>query len=169
MPGNLEFGCTNRAAALIALVGLLSGCDGADLRACEDYTKATLNTPATYHRASVEVFEQNKLSLEQWFSLTGKTPATTLAPKLVQEGQAEAGLGLRQVFIHYDADNAYGTPVRGLTACGFKLVGGKLVDEKQLTSYADTYATNENLKRAGALPPELENKLKYPCCLNPYD
>lgn len=169
MPGKTAFGYAFQAPALIVLVGLLSGCEGADLKACEEYTKATLSTPATYHRSSVEVFEQNGLSLEKWFALTGKTPATSSAMKIVQEAQAESGLGLRQIFIHFDADNSFGTPVRGLTACGFKLVGGKLDDEKQLENFAGLYAANENLRQAGGLPPELENKFKYPCCLNPYD
>lgn len=83
------------AAALLAVA--LSGCDAITsneeqaFRICEAYVKESLRSPSTYNRIK----------------------AISNIPS--------QGSGIRTVHLEYDADNAFGTPVRGYEMCAFKV------------------------------------------------
>lgn len=88
---------TNCIAVALCLAPMLTGCEAfasgeeQAARACESFVTDQLRSPSTYNRVNV-----------------------AHAPH-------HAGKSFRYVSISYDADNAFGTPIRGAQVCAFKV------------------------------------------------
>ncbi|MEA3033983.1 MAG: hypothetical protein QOH86_1999 [Sphingomonadales bacterium] len=158
----------NRWAPLAALV--LAGCGGGEpeIAACEQFTKSGLRSPATYRRAEVKTVDE-KVTPEELLSRRGDRPDDP-ARQLFLDAYKGDNLGVRNVIISYDADNAYGTPIRGQQICMFQLRNGQLTDdEKALQSRVKSAEADRDfraLARSGGLPNQgpLDVPDK-PCCL----
>lgn len=86
-----------RYYSIIALAFVLTGCEAWQsdeeqaAKACESFISDALRSPSTYKRVNA-----------------------THAPH-------KTGAAFRYVAISYDADNAFGTPIRGAQVCAFKV------------------------------------------------
>lgn len=109
----------NCAVALMALV--LAGCEGREIAACEDYVKDGLRSPSTYRRVSVASRDEAATAAR----------IVELGGRQVRGGQS---LALRMVTIEYDAQNAFGAPIRNAAQCGFVLGDGEVASQQLLDS-----------------------------------
>jgi hypothetical protein len=148
-----------RSAALLApvLLVVVTGCDRIngpeEVRACEAYIKEQLRSPSTYVRAETMVGGDEPLSQAEFNrQYIGKDP-DDLA-KLLATVAKERRLAVRRVFIHYDADNAYGTPIRGMNMCEFLVLDGALEGQGGLESRAKSAASRVRLRE---LTEQLDN------------
>ena len=85
-----------RVAALLAMTLAISGCsdeNGSAIEACRDFVKGGLRSPSTYEEVSSSV----------------------------SDGEDVGQHDRRNVFIEYDAANAFGTPVRSTQLCSFEI------------------------------------------------
>lgn len=131
--------------ALIAL--LLAGCEGREIAACEDYVKYGLRSPSTYGRVNVTTRDE---------------PVT--GPRIAELGGREPrggqSLALRTVTIEYDAQNAFGTPIRSAAQCGFVLRDGEIAGQQLLNSSVRLAQAKRDTRMLQREPDPL-----YPCCL----
>lgn len=142
---------SSRAAALIVgLFGLsISGCDALTsneehaFRVCEGYVKEGLRSPSTYSRVK----------------------AISNIPR--------QGSGVRTVHLEYDADNAFGTPVRGYEMCAFKVNDdGDFPGKSTLELGASVAAVERSQKELLALQGKRKTNdmdQVYACCVGPED
>jgi hypothetical protein len=156
-------------AIVLSAAGLLAGCGSPDVAACEEFIKGTLDTPATYKRADVRIIDEPNLELARYLEQTGLKPPATEAYRVIRDIEVEQGLGLRRLVILFDADNAYGTPIRRAQTCAFKLDGGRVSETDLSITSAQAAAAMERLRSMGELPVGAESSLKFPCCLSPGD
>lgn len=139
-----EMGMRRGCVPLAAL--LLAGCGQEDVEACEEFLKGGLRSPATHRQVSVRTYN----------APITKQQATAIGARVYDDRP----LTLRKVFIDYDADNAFGTPVRGIEMCAFLLSDGKLPDAGSLRSKVSLAGTQRDYRRlTGQQEPD------YPCCL----
>lgn len=103
----------------LAIVGmlLLAGCaaEPPEIAECEADAQRDLRSPSTYKRIEAKRFtnppEPGKINAaRERFGL---------------EGHKDADIGLIDVFIEYDAANAYGTPIRSMEHCQWLTIAGK--------------------------------------------
>lgn len=144
----IRAGSAVRRRCISALILLaLAGCEGREIAACEEFLKDGLRSPSTYRRVS----------------LTTRDEATT-AQRIVELGgrQPPAGqsLALRTITIEYDANNAFGIPIRGAGQCGFLLRDGSLAGQQLL----DSQVRLASARRDGRML-ERQPEPQYPCCL----
>lgn len=90
-------------------------------KSCENVLKERLRSPAGYQR--IEITEsQSPLSLEDYLKANyvkdedGRTIFTRL---FNSESTAKNPPTMFTLFIKYDAPNAYGTPIRGISECKY--------------------------------------------------
>jgi hypothetical protein len=137
---------------LSALV--LVGCGQPEIDACEAYTKSGLRSPATYRKVAVKTIDES-VTPEEFLKRRGDNPSDP-ARGLFLDGMRHSKVGIRNVVISYDADNAYGTPVRAEAICMFELRDGKLKDDtKEIQTRVKLAETDRDFRamaRAGALP-----------------
>lgn len=111
-----------KSTVLILLAAtVLTGCSNpfgsAETRACEEFIKGTIASPATYKRAAVHAFDN----------------ATTRAAIKSEYGPEgfdylpDHGLEVREVFIEFDMANEFGTPTRQAGSCKFLMADKKLL------------------------------------------
>jgi hypothetical protein len=95
-----------------ALTVVLSGCSMAggqpEVTACEEFIKSALRSPSTFK------------------SVSSKS----------SDSKSGDGKGVREIFIEYDAANAFGTPIRGSQICTFDLVDGKVLNPDVAVTFA---------------------------------
>jgi hypothetical protein len=125
---------------------VLASCGQADVAACEEFLKGGLRSPATYRKVSVRTYD----------APITKQQATAIGARVYDNRP----LTLRKVFIDYDADNAYGTPVRGIEMCAFVLLEGKLPDAGSLRTKVSLAGTQRDYRRLTR-----QQEPDYPCCL----
>lgn len=96
-----------------------------EVASCDEYTRATLKTPATYQRVRATLSD-SRLPLEFWqqkselvWRADQSNEMRTLASEFVKSDAATGGV--RSVIIEYDALNGFGVPTRGLSLCKFEL------------------------------------------------
>lgn len=109
------------------LLPALAGCSAFDsplIKACEDGVKLRLRSPATYNRVEVvEVARPQPMSADEYVAFQAKYyPASSNA---AVDGLAPSP-AVHEAFIKYDADNAFGTPIRGVANCKFATEDGKM-------------------------------------------
>ncbi|MBA3667207.1 MAG: hypothetical protein H0W65_05750 [Sphingomonas sp.] len=93
---SLLFALDCRVAALLAMTLLSAGCassNGDEIEACRGFLQGGLRSPSTYQEFSVQV----------------------------SDGEDIGQFDRRNVFIEYDAANAFGTPIRGTQLCSFEI------------------------------------------------
>ena len=151
---------------LAALV--VAGCGQPEIKACEQYAKSGLRSPATYRRAGVRTIDE-RVTAEEFLTRRGDNPKDH-ARGLFLEGLRRSNTGIRNIVISYDADNAFGTPIRGEQICMFQLRDGKLVDdEKEIQTrikIAEADRDFRALARSGGLPNlGPQDVPEKPCCL----
>ena len=133
------------AFALMALV--LAGCEAREIAACEDYVKDGLRSLSTYRRVSVASRDEAATAAR----------IIELGGRQLRGGQS---LALRTVTIEYDAQNAFGTPIRNAAQCGFVLGDGEVAGQQLL----DSKVRLANANRDGRLL-QREPEPQYRCCL----
>lgn len=155
--------------ALLLPLALL-GCDKPEVAACEVFLKGGLRSPSTYHRVSVNSYDgplgepaltqmreedaERDRGNPEWAKIKRGLEAQTPAAQRSQDT-------LREVFIEYDAANAYGTPIRGAQQCGFVLRNGELPSADSLrakVSKAESARALRQLRGDDKDP-------AYSCCL----
>lgn len=160
-----------RLIAFISATPLLSltSCDevsslfvSPEVRACEYFLKDRLQSPASYQRISETSWDE-PVSASDLRAMKGDRSL----PSLPNRDPA-----LRMVGVIYDAQNAYGTPLRLGEVCAFETDGGKLPDADMMMSRARLAASTarmQSLAEAGivtprALPMPTINP-PHPCCI----
>lgn len=122
-----------RAALLVASCGALGSCgmlDAEEVKICEASLKAGLKAPATYKRAEVTSLDTGPLTQAQFDEEVGRADTrgnpSAEQLRLLQRDLAKGKtLGLRTVAIAYDAENAFGVPLRAAKVCVFRTLDGK--------------------------------------------
>lgn len=119
------------------LVGsqLLSGCNPFEqplISACEESLKERLKAPSTYRRISATEDEKNLTRAEYNQHLSGQSPSVRdISLKWFDEGKDKP---MRFIaFIEYDAQNAFGVPIRDVTKCEYISSSGNKKDAKSYT------------------------------------
>lgn len=138
-----------RKRVIMAVLAIsLAGCEKTEVRVCENYIKKGLQSPATYKRAEVKSYDEDQGSLDAFRASVGLSPVANADQLGKLEAQLNAGrkISKRQLYITYDADNAFGTPIRGIGACVFKLTDGELEPEERLQSHADTAVLDSQMR-----------------------
>ena len=154
------------------LVGLaLASCGSArEVAACEEFIKGELRSPSTYRRISVKSYdgpisERAKAQLSE--AEARRAVDNPEWAKFRKERDANAPAGekaaetMRDVYVEFDSDNAYGTPVRGLQRCGFVLSNGSLLGETALRAKVSLAGANRDYRNLT----EDRTEPEYPCCL----
>lgn len=137
-----------RGKGRVALFAIaLSGCEGREIAACEDYLKDGLRSPSTYNRVNVSARDE-PVTAARIVELGGREP---------RGGQS---LALRSVTIEYDAQNAFGTPIRGALQCGFVVRDGEVAGQQLMDSAVLLAKVNHQTRRLQGDP-----EPNYPCCL----
>lgn len=147
--------------ALIAVPSLaLSACQQPDEAACEAFVKAKLASPSSYRTINVTRLDDR----QDWTSYRKRHPAATeLERKAVDAGL----IGERKMGLTYEASNAYGTTIRAVEFCRFRLNDGKLATPDLLVSRAKTDAVRRDIARnlkMGAAAAELVGIEDPVCC-----
>lgn len=172
-------GSRKRAVAMALTVILIGAGAGAYfwfnrtpevVTACRVYIQASLRSPATYQEATQRTFDRS-IAQAQLRSEYFPAPQSEL-DRLHLAGLDGRSLAIRTVFLEYDAANAYGTPIRGISACEFLLVDGQVRGAGSLESKARSAALAEDTARlAETLGNEELRRLSrrrgtgLPCCV----
>ena len=146
---------------------VLAGCGAPEVSACEDFIKDGLKSPSSYQRASVET-NVEPTTLDGFREASGRPMTGSIYEGYYKHHK----VALRNVVIKYDAQNAYGTPVREVGICAFELTDGELRKTKGELHAAVLSAiaarSFRDMANRGAFdgiePGSLEGP-KYPCCL----
>jgi hypothetical protein len=155
-------------APILALT--LAGCGRADVSACEEFLKDSLRSPSTYRRIGVSTYdrpinaearaqlreEEERSARENpdWAAVRRQLDADTPATERPVET-------LREVFIEYDAENAFGAPIRGAQRCGFILRNGNLSSSSSLRTKLSLAQSGRSLRQLRGD----NSEPAYPCCL----
>ncbi len=130
------------ALLLSAALLLLSGCSFGDsklLATCEAEVKARLLAPAGYHRIEAKEYSED-MTIEAWMAASMAADPTMKgvydvdAAAMKRDGKTPKKLS---AFITYDAPNAYGTPIRGVSACEYLTVDGQVDDNAKYEIQVD--------------------------------
>lgn len=135
---------------------LLAGCDKADVKACEDYILDGLRSPSTYERIEVTRSE-SPVAPADYDRIIGVLDGSIGAA--VKKADLSEGVAVRSLYVSYDAQNAFGAPVRNIEECKFKVVGGKLDDATSLRTNVLLATNRRLLAQVNGDPPEKG------CCL----
>ena len=134
-----------------------------DVKACEAFIKEGLRSPSSYSRVSV-IKGVEPISIEELQKL--RPPSSF--DKLLKGDRS-----LHLVSIEYDADNAYGTSIRGVEVCAFEMRNGELPDSTMIDLKARQSASKRTLRQLseagmieGAPPGSTNSPARFPCCLN---
>lgn len=137
----------------------LTGCDKADVKACEGFIKDSLASPSSYSRINVTRWKE---------SISKKKLDELRQPLGFERGVPSLSL----VGIQYDAENSYGAKLRQGEICAFELRDGKPADDMIIASKARSSATTARLRRVidegaleGTRPGSMGKAKKYDCCL----
>jgi hypothetical protein len=124
-----------RTSAILASM-LLAGCSQIEhwrhpeLAVCEEYIAASLRSPSTYERARATISD-SRLPLAYWMEDLRSAPES-IRPLLADQAKERAKHGGRRiVLVEYDAQNAFGAPVRGIASCKFEM---KSTENNEFTS-----------------------------------
>lgn len=106
--------------ALLAVASALIGCarDAPEVKACEDELLMELRSPSTYKRVEANSYPDR---------YAPETPT------------------LFNVFIRFDAANAFGTPIRSVHQCTFAVKDGRADPAKRLAN--DPGSSDEELRK----------------------
>ena len=103
----------------LAIVGMLMLGAGAgeppEIAECEADAQRDLRSPSTYKRIEANRFVNPPESGE----------INAARQRFGLDGIEDAAIGLINVYIEYDAANAYGTPIRSMEHCQWLTVAGK--------------------------------------------
>lgn len=167
------------AIVLVAALLLIGGGTGAyfyfthtpeEVAACRIFAQGGLRSPATYAEARQRIYTNSATETE----LRRDYFAGDLdeLDRLSLERVRGHDLSIRTVFLEYDASNAFGTPVRGLTGCAFLLIDGAIDGSGSLESRARAAASDRDM---AALAEQLNNQdlrrlarrreMRLPCCI----
>lgn len=141
-----------RWAPILALV--IGGCGKPEVSACEEFLKESLRSPATYKQVRADIYDE-PITPEKLTTLGGRPwGGETLA--------------IRKVFVEYDAENAFGAPIREAQLCGFVLRNGTLPDSNGLKAAVALASAKRSYQRVkesvGQADPEYQEP-EYSCCL----
>lgn len=138
----------------------LTGCDKADVKACEGFIKDGLASPTSYSRVGVT----------RWTESISREEINKLRQPIGNFERGEPSLSL--VGIQYDAQNAYGVKIRQGAICAFELHDGQPDDNAVVAANARMAAREVSMRRlidAGAIqgtpPGSFGKPKKYDCCL----
>lgn len=109
--------------ALLA-IALLPGCDGREeVRACEAFVKGQLKAPSTFNQVEANVYTSpiDLLTLRRDYYPKQLSDEDKTALNAARGKRLE----LTTVFMKYDADNSFGTPLRDMAACDFLVIDGR--------------------------------------------
>lgn len=111
-------------AATVALLALsaLSGCSFFDsnlVTACEKVLKQRLLSPSGYRRVEVSQLSDKVMTREEYGNYLNKTEKDANARTLYMRLFDELKPTIFSLIIRYDAPNAYGTLIRGISACDY--------------------------------------------------
>jgi hypothetical protein len=131
------------AGALISCGFALTSCDyfrgSEEVRACRVFTKDQLRSPATYREVRANTLDSliSEADLRTRYLADPNDEVDRMVMAMARGHQ----LQIRSVILEYDADNAYGTPIRGLGGCDFLLIDGRIWGSGSLESQAATTAS----------------------------
>ncbi|MDC7742840.1 hypothetical protein [Rhizobium binxianense] len=107
--------------ALLAL-SALSGCSFFDsnlVTACEKVLKQRLLSPSGYRRVEVSQLSDKVMTREEYGNYLNKTEKDANARTLYMRLFDELKPTIFSLIITYDAPNAYGTLIRGMSSCDY--------------------------------------------------
>ena len=111
-----------RLAGAAFLLSLLSSCDLFDAKiviVCESALKDRLRSPSEYKRIEITRSEE-AIGRAEYKDLFGSTGSPTLQAVTMADFDSGAVKPVRYTLrISYDAPNAYGTPIRGVSRCEY--------------------------------------------------
>lgn len=151
-------------APMMAL--MLAGCGKPEVEGCEKFLKEGLKSPSSYKRVSVDAFDR-PLSLSNFQNETGQRVSQFDRPLLMNNSNAK----MRQVIIAYDADNSFGTAIRGTQVCAFKVFTDKSLDADKVEAAATKASMDRSMRQLfhqGAiprLPNDMDPHPRYECCM----
>jgi len=141
-----------------------------EVLACRTFAQSKLRSPSTYREARVRSFDRSttEAEIQRLYYPDTSDELSRMNMSLLRGRQ----LGLRSVFLEYDADNAFGTPVRGIEGCDFLLVDGNLDGAGSLDSRARSAALDADTARLAETlnNPDLRRLARrqgdgMPCCV----
>lgn len=145
---------------------LLTGCQRAEVRACQDFIKDGLKSPSSYKLVSSDVRDE-KLTESNFLAETGQKPSD-IDRRSLRYGDSE----LRLISISYDAQNSYGTALRSTEICAFRFHGDQQPSTEVLKSrllFAESTRSFRQLARSGAISSvpaaTVPSEPLYPCCM----
>lgn len=153
---------------------MLVSCGETDVNVCETDVVEKLASPSTYRRLSVNSYDSQPMTLAEFRRATGTVKPKTDLDRIAEEGSDGHQLALRTMYIEYEAENTYGTPIRGIAECGFRLIDGALESEDKMRLNASLANYEESIralwevqvitgtKKTGEQP---RPKGKFGCCL----
>lgn len=125
------------------LLSLLSGCDLFDAKivtACESVLKGRLRSPSEYKRIEITRSEE-VIGRAEYKHLFGSKGSPALQAVTMDDFDSGAAKPMRYILqISYDAPNAYGTPIRGVSRCEYASAfgGDSTVNEFVVSIDGDT-------------------------------
>lgn len=131
----------------------LAGCNPFEPKlysVCEEVLKERLRSPSGYKRVEISAYE-NKMTIADWLSEANRdTPSSAGTNKIIAEGMERRGETpvRHKLYISYDAPNAYGTLVRGLSECTYVSSDGKTTHASRFNVKIDGKTNHERLMDA---------------------
>ena len=113
------------------------------VRVCEEQIKERLRSPSTYVR--IEATEYPKLVLQDEIELFDDD-ITMTEQRAIEEGRYDPTNF--EIFIKYEAANAYGTPVAGLSMCEYFSISGKAENIFSFNVKVDGETNHDQMLRA---------------------
>lgn len=164
-----------RATGILAIGLLLSSCGKPEVAVCEDFIKSSLRSPSGYRQVDVTIYDSAPMAPAAFWAEAGlpdpaRDPSTVI--RLAEANRIRGHqISRRDVFIHYDAPNAYGVPVRGVEKCAFRLIDGQLPSREDMDIDASIAVSRAGMRRLvedGGVPGAAvdgEPRPGFACCL----
>jgi len=128
----------NRCVPVVAVLSVsVAGCSKVEgwrhpeIAACEDFTLAKLKAPTTYKRIKASTIDE-QIPLETWEAFEAERLGKMAVEFRDLTKKNQAAGGVRSILLEYDAENSFGTPLRGIEICKFMMasfVDGKFETE----------------------------------------
>jgi hypothetical protein len=129
--------------AALFILSALSGCNLLDSKivtVCEEMLQERLRSPSGYDRVEVKRYEDKMTRAEyQAYLVKDEASADEIEFKTRMFDQGLYQPTVFTIYIHYDAPNAYGTPIRDLASCEY-------FDDDADESNASSYSVKVNGK-----------------------
>lgn len=159
----------------LVLITLVAGCDREDISSCEDYIKYKLKSPSSYNRVKITEFTGDVTTQDQLEKeLKLPKPSSDLEyelRRLWHEEGSISSVSMREIAIQYDAQNEFGSNVRRVDVCRFRLLDGKLpnADElRQLVNAANQRTMKIEISKITGKLDGREWKPESRCCIAQY-